>query len=153
LENLACSQFRGHEDKIVTKEQEIFLPRRKFSRAFKIEAVRLVTERGVAVAQAARDLDLAEEQLRRWVRELTGAPQVAFPGNGQQQWSNGGTITIRTDCILSLGGRRQLNLPTPSQRAGLWRCAIWRASHKSPSHQTPQTNSKLDKTWGQGHGG
>lgn len=36
------------------------MPRRKFSREFKIEAVRLVTERGVAVAQAARDLDLAE---------------------------------------------------------------------------------------------
>lgn len=33
------------------------MPRRKFNREFKIEAVRLVTERGVAVAQAARDLD------------------------------------------------------------------------------------------------
>ena len=30
--------------------------RRIFSREFKIEAVRLVTERGVAVAQAAKDL-------------------------------------------------------------------------------------------------
>ncbi len=61
------------------------MPRRKFSREFKIEAVRLVTERGVAVAQAARDLDLAEGQLRRWMRELTVAPQGAFPGNGQQR--------------------------------------------------------------------
>jgi len=60
------------------------MPRRKFSREFKIEAVRLVTERGVAVAQAARDLDLAEGQLRRWMRELAVAPQGAFPGNGQQ---------------------------------------------------------------------
>ena len=61
------------------------MPRRKFSREFKIEAVRLVTERGVAVAQAARDLDLAEGQLRRWMRELTAAPLGAFPGNGQQR--------------------------------------------------------------------
>ena len=61
------------------------MQRRKFSREFKIEAVRLVTERGVAVAQAARDLDLAEGQLRRWMRELTVAPQDAFPGNGQQR--------------------------------------------------------------------
>ena len=62
------------------------MPRRKFSREFKIEAVRLVTERGVAVAQAAsRDLDLVEGQLRRWMRELTAAPQGAFPGNGQQR--------------------------------------------------------------------
>ena len=42
------------------------MTRRKFSREFKIEAVRLVTDRGVAVAQAARDLDVAESVLRRW---------------------------------------------------------------------------------------
>ena len=47
------------------------MTRRKFSREFKIEAVRLVTDRGVAVAQAARDLDVAESVLRRWMRELT----------------------------------------------------------------------------------
>lgn len=56
--------------------------RRKFSRAFKVEAVRLVTERGVAAAQAARDLDVAESVLRRWMRELSGDPAQAFPGNG-----------------------------------------------------------------------
>ncbi len=46
------------------------MTRLKFSRAFKIEAVRLVTDRGVAVAQAARDLDVGESVLRRWMREL-----------------------------------------------------------------------------------
>jgi len=56
--------------------------RRKFSREFKVEAVRLVTERGVAAAQAARDLDVAESVLRRWMRELSGDPAQAFPGNG-----------------------------------------------------------------------
>jgi transposase len=60
------------------------MTRRKFSREFKIEAVRLVTERGVAVAQACRDLDLAESVLRRWMRELMAAPVAAFPGNGLQ---------------------------------------------------------------------
>jgi transposase len=61
------------------------MTRRQFSREFKIEAVRLVTDRGVAVAQAARDLDLAESVLRRWMRELTAAPAAAFPGNGQMR--------------------------------------------------------------------
>ena len=55
----------------------------KFSREFKLEAVKLVTERGVSVAQACRDLELAESVLRRWMRELTAAPAAAFPGNGQ----------------------------------------------------------------------
>jgi transposase len=59
------------------------MTRRKFSREFKLEAVKLVTERGVSVAQACRDLELAESVLRRWMRELTAAPAAAFPGNGQ----------------------------------------------------------------------
>lgn len=45
------------------------MTRRKFSHEFKVEAVRLVTDRGVAVAQAARDLDVAESVLRRWGRK------------------------------------------------------------------------------------
>ena len=55
---------------------------RTFSREFTIEAVRLVTDRGVAVAQAGRDLDVAESVLRRWMRELTATPATVFPGSG-----------------------------------------------------------------------
>ena len=61
------------------------MTRRKFSREFKLEAVKLVTERGVSVAQVSRDLDLAESVLRRWVREEAATPASAFPGNGQQR--------------------------------------------------------------------
>ena len=56
--------------------------RRQFSREFKVEAVKLVKERGVTVPQAARDLDVHENVLRKWVRELTAEPQQAFPGQG-----------------------------------------------------------------------
>jgi transposase len=59
------------------------LQRRKFSRGFKVEAVRLIKERGVSVAQAARDLDVQENVLRKWVRELASDPCQAFPGHGQ----------------------------------------------------------------------
>jgi transposase len=61
------------------------MERRKFSREFKLEAVKLVSERGVAVAQAARDLDLHENVLRKWVREQAADPQQAFPGKGQMK--------------------------------------------------------------------
>ncbi|MFG3756976.1 transposase, partial [Klebsiella pneumoniae] len=54
--------------------------RRQFSREFKLEAVRLVKERGVSVSQAARDLDVHENVLRKWVREAAQDPQEAFPG-------------------------------------------------------------------------
>ncbi len=59
--------------------------RRKFSREFKLEAVKLVTQRGVSVPQAAKDLDVHENVLRKWVRELREAPQEAFPGQGEQK--------------------------------------------------------------------
>ncbi|QDB99530.1 IS3 family transposase [Mesorhizobium sp. 8] len=61
------------------------MQRRKFSREFKLEAVRLVKERGVAVTQAARDLDLHENVLRKWIRETSVDPRHAFPGHGQMK--------------------------------------------------------------------
>jgi transposase len=59
------------------------MTRWKSSREFKDETVRLVTYRGVAVAQAARDLDIAESVLRRGIRELNVAPVAVLPENGQ----------------------------------------------------------------------
>ena len=59
------------------------MARRIFSREFKVEAVRLVKERGGTVAHACRDLDVHENVLRRWVREQTTDPVQAFPGHGQ----------------------------------------------------------------------
>lgn len=59
--------------------------RRKFTREFKVEAIRLVRERGVTVAQAARDLGLGQTVLRKWVRAYVSDPKDAFPGQGQQK--------------------------------------------------------------------
>jgi transposase len=61
------------------------MQRRKFSREFKIETVRLIKERGVSVAQAARDLEVHENVLRKWVREFAADPGQAFPGHGQMK--------------------------------------------------------------------
>ena len=43
--------------------------RRRFSPEFKLEAVKLVKEGGVSVAQAARDLEIYETSLRRWIKQ------------------------------------------------------------------------------------
>jgi transposase len=61
------------------------MERRRFGREFKLEAVKLVRERGVTVAQAARDLDLHENLLRRWVKDFAADPRHAFPGQGQMK--------------------------------------------------------------------
>jgi integrase len=44
--------------------------RRQFSREFKLEAVKLVEERGVSLRQAAQDLDVHENVLRIQVRKV-----------------------------------------------------------------------------------
>ena len=61
------------------------MQRRKFSREFKLESVNLVSDRGVSFTQAARDLDININMLRRWAKELGSDPKHAFPGLGQMK--------------------------------------------------------------------
>ena len=59
------------------------MARRLHTREFKLEAVRLVRERGVPIAQAARDLGVHKNMLSVWVKQLADDRQHAFPGQGQ----------------------------------------------------------------------
>ena len=59
--------------------------RRSFSREFKLEAVRMVTEGGHSLAQVARDLDIRPDMLRRWRQQQDQDPEQAFPGVGQRK--------------------------------------------------------------------
>lgn len=59
--------------------------RRTFRREFKLEAVKLVRDRGVSVSQAARDLDIHENVLRKWMRQQAADPKSSFPGHGQMK--------------------------------------------------------------------
>ena len=57
--------------------------RRSFSREFKLEAVGLMTEGGLSIAQASRDLGIRESVLGRWKKQFEEAPLEAFPGKGR----------------------------------------------------------------------
>jgi transposase len=61
------------------------MERRKCTREFNVEAVKLIQERGVTVAQAARDLGVQGTVLRRWVQESAADAPQAFPGQGQMK--------------------------------------------------------------------
>jgi len=61
------------------------MERRKFTREFKLEAVKLIRDRGVSVAQASRDLGVHGTVLRTWVKAFAGDPVQAFPGHGQMK--------------------------------------------------------------------
>jgi transposase-like protein len=60
------------------------MERRKFTREFKLAAVRLIKERGVSYAQASLDLGVHQSQLRGW-KALADDPQHGFPGQGQMK--------------------------------------------------------------------
>ena len=55
--------------------------RRTYTPEFKAEAVKLVTEQGYSVAEAARSLGLSENLLRNWKYALQAQGEHAFPGH------------------------------------------------------------------------
>ncbi len=57
--------------------------RRSYTPEFKAEAVKLVTEQGYSVAEAARSLGLRENLIRNWKHVLGAQGQPAFPGRGK----------------------------------------------------------------------
>lgn len=58
------------------------MARRTYSREFKVEAVRLVTEQDMSRKQVARDLGIDAGTLRDWIHQFTDDPDKAFPGKG-----------------------------------------------------------------------
>jgi transposase len=56
--------------------------RRNFTREYKIEAVKLVSEAGNSQAQVASDLGIHPNTLCRWIRQYEERPPDAFPGKG-----------------------------------------------------------------------
>jgi transposase len=54
-----------------------------YPKEFKLEAVRLVLEKGMTGAQVARDLGIDSELIYRWKREFQNDPAFSFPGHGK----------------------------------------------------------------------
>ena len=57
--------------------------RRAYTPEFKAEAVKLVTEQGYSLAEAARSLGIHETLLRSWKLALQSKGDQAFPGHGK----------------------------------------------------------------------
>ena len=57
-------------------------PRRRYTREFKLDALRLVDE-GRPVAEVARNLGIHVNTLHGWRQQFDSDPKSAFPGNGK----------------------------------------------------------------------
>jgi transposase len=72
--------------------------RRVFSREFKIEAVKLVTQQGYGVSQAAESLGISANSLRKWRKEFADHGQEAFPGKGKLTATEEEMRKLREEC-------------------------------------------------------
>jgi transposase len=58
------------------------MARKTCTREFKLQALRLLTEQGLPVAEVARQLGVGENCLRVWRAAAKGRGAAAFPGPG-----------------------------------------------------------------------
>lgn len=58
-------------------------PYAKYSREFKLEAIRLAEESDKPVTQVARELGLRVNQIYKWKKQLEVKQDDAFPGKGR----------------------------------------------------------------------
>jgi transposase len=57
--------------------------RRRYTKEFKMEAVKLVKERDGRVTEVANNLGIHPVMLHRWIKEYSDDPEFAFPGLGK----------------------------------------------------------------------
>lgn len=90
-------------------------PRKTYTREFKVEAVRLTTEGGIKVAQAARDLGINENTLHIWRRQF-------------RDWG-AGPAAGKADLSLAEENRRlrKDNATLREERDFLKKAAVWLA--------------------------
>ena len=58
--------------------------RRKFTREFKVEAVRLSRQPGRSIGEVAKSLEIGEGSLRKWREDVGSEGASAFAGAGKQ---------------------------------------------------------------------
>jgi transposase len=62
--------------------------RQRFSREFKLEAVRLANESGKLATEVARELGVSVQALYKWQDEVAKRGGSAFPGSGRNGHQN-----------------------------------------------------------------
>ena len=80
-------------------------PRRKYSREFKVEAVKQVVEKGRSVAEVAEGLGVNPNMLSRWKTELEAEGAVAFRGNGRLSATDEEVRRLRRDLATAIQER------------------------------------------------
>src|SRR5262245_22732729 len=100
------------------------MERRKFTREFKLEAVRLIKVRGVSYGQASQDLNVHVSQLGDWVKKFSDDPQHASPAKVRWKPEQLEIARIKREAAklkaqISLAASRETNLRRERQLEGI----------------------------------
>lgn len=78
------------------------MPRKKYSKEFKIQVVKQVIEEGKKTTQIAKELELSRDLVYRWINEYEIHGDEAFTGHGNARVNSEFEIKKLKNQILSL---------------------------------------------------
>ncbi len=70
-------------------------PRKKYTKEFKLGAVKLVLEQGRPVTEVSRSLGVNGSLIHQWKRKFLESGELSFPGNGNRQIASEAEEEIR----------------------------------------------------------
>ncbi len=83
------------------------MERKRYTREYKLEALRLIREQGVSIRQASVDLEIHENTLRAWLKEFASDPAHAFPGHGQMKPEAAEIVRLKRE-VMRLKAERDI---------------------------------------------
>ena len=90
--------------------------RKQYPKQFKVDAVKLVTEQGYKVSEAAWNLGIHHSSLRRWKKQFETNGNQAFPGKGDLSLEKEELYRLRKENKRFRIEREILKKPRPSLR-------------------------------------
>ena len=83
------------------------MPRKRstYTAEFKLQAVRMITDQKLAVAEVARRLDVGENLLRTWKKAFEERGAAAFPGRGNPTPADDERRRLRAESARLRAGR------------------------------------------------
>jgi len=77
-------------------------PYQRYSKEFKLEALRLVESTDRPVTHVARELGLRVNQIYKWKKQLEGhGEEAAFPGKGRQAGAEAENARLRKELAVA----------------------------------------------------
>jgi len=108
--------------------------RKSYSKQFKIDAVKLVTDQGYKISEAARNLEIHPNVLRKWKNQLVGDSAEAFPGKGHMTPEKEELHRLRTENKRLRMEHEILKKPRPSLPKNRCKICLYPAATEGLPH-------------------